>query len=220
MAKQLWDVDIGSRELPGRLAVPDRARGLVIFAHGSGSSRLSPRNLHAAERLLQNGFATLLFDLLSPSESVDRRNVFDIPLLASRVVEAIAWARSDPRTASLPVGLFGASTGAGAALVAAAEQPKQVRAVVSRGGRPELAGPALTRIAAPTLLIVDGEDHEVIALNRKAQSVMRCLTKLVIVPGAGHLFEEPGTLEAALEAAVAWFGAHLDEESNDRAAIC
>lgn len=215
-----WDVRIGRQALPGRLSVPGQPRGLVIFAHGSGSSRLSPRNIHAAERLHAHGFATLLFDLLSPSESADRRNVFDIPFLASRVVEAIAWARADPRTASFPVGLFGASTGAGAAIVAAVEQAKHVRAVVSRGGRPDLAGRALTRITAPTLLIVGGGDHQVIALNREAQSMMRCATKLVIVPGAGHLFEEPGTLETALDAAVAWFGAHLDEESDDRAAIC
>lgn len=215
-AAGVWDVSVGSQALPGRLAVPDQARGLVIFAHGSGSSRLSPRNIHAAQKLHQHGFATLLFDLLSSSESVDRRNVFDIPLLASRVVEAIAWARADPRTAALPIGLFGASTGAGAAIVAAAEQTKTVRAVVSRGGRPDLADEALTRIVAPTLLIVGGEDHQVIVLNRNAQSAMRCPTKLVIVPGAGHLFEAPGTLQAALDAAAAWFETHLDKESGVR----
>lgn len=210
-APDAWDVAVGHRMLPGHLTVPAHARGLVIFAHGSGSSRLSPRNIHAAERLAQAGFAPLLFDLLTPSESADRRNVFDIPFLASRVAEAIAWASADPRVAALPIGLFGASTGAGAAIVAAAEQASEVRAVVSRGGRPDLADQALARIAAPTLLIVGGDDREVIALNRNAQSMMRCPTQLVIVPGAGHLFEEPGTLDAALDSAVAWFDAHLGE---------
>lgn len=196
--------------MPGVLAVPERARGLVIFAHGSGSSRLSPRNIHAAERLEQHDLATLLFDLLTPSESADRRNVFDIPFLAARVVQAITWASADPRVAALPIGLFGASTGAGAAIVAAAEA-SQVRAVVSRGGRPDLAGRALARITAPTLLIVGEQDPEVLELNRKAQSVMRCPTKLIVVPGAGHLFEQPGTLDAALDAAAAWFATHLGE---------
>lgn len=210
-APGVWDVAVGRAALPGRLSVPEHPRGLVIFAHGSGSSRLSPRNIHAAERLEQHGFATLLFDLLTPGESADRRNVFDIPFLASRVTEAIAWASADPRVAAWPIGLFGASTGAGAAIVAAAERADEVRAVVSRGGRPDLADQALARVAAPTLLIVGGEDREVIALNRNAQSMMRCPTKLVIVPGAGHLFEEPGTLDAALDAVVAWFDAHLGE---------
>lgn len=213
-ATAAWDVAVGPLALPGRLSVPDHARGLVIFAHGSGSGRLSPRNIHAAERLAQQGFATLLFDLLTTSESADRRNVFDIPFLASRVVEALAWASADSHICALPIGLFGASTGAGAAIVAAAEMANQVRAVVSRGGRPDLAGGALARIAAPTLLIVGGRDHEVLELNRNAQRVMRCPTKLVVVPGAGHLFEEPGTLDAALEAAVAWFDAHLGETSG------
>lgn len=213
-ASGAWDVAIGPQALPGSLRVPEHARGLVIFAHGSGSSRLSPRNIHAAERLQREGLATLLFDLLTPSESTDRRNVFDIPFLASRVGEAVAWATADPRVAGLPIGLFGASTGAGAAIVAAAEQVEEVRAVVSRGGRPDLAAQALTRIAAPTLLIVGGHDHEVLALNRNAQSVMRCPTKVVVVPGAGHLFEEPGTLDAALDAAAAWFNTHLVESER------
>ena len=212
-----WNVEVGGQALPGQLAVPDMdARGLVIFAHGSDSSRFSPRNIHAAERLGQHHFATLLFDLLTPIESADRKNVFDIPLLASRVIEAIERARAEPRVSRLPLGLFGASTGAGAAIVAAAERPDSVRAVVSRGGRPDLANRALLRIAAPTLLIVGEKDHEVIALNRNAQSVMTCSTRLVVVPGAGHLFEEPGTLDVAIDAALAWFGAHLRNGHDGR----
>lgn len=214
-----WDVEVGQQALPGRLAVPEDARGLIVFAHGSGSSRLSPRNVHAAERLQQRHFATLLFDSLTPLESEDRKNVFDIPLLASRVIEAIEWARAEPRVSGLPIGLFGASTGAGAAIVAAAERPEWVRAVVSRGGRPDLANRALLRIAAPTVLIVGEMDHEVLALNRNAQSVMTCPTRLVVVPGAGHLFEEPGTLDTAIDAALAWFGAHLRGEDDGRPGI-
>jgi pimeloyl-ACP methyl ester carboxylesterase len=165
--------------------------------------------------LEQHGFASLLFDLLTVSESAERRNVFDIPLLASRVSEAIAWAGHHPRIAALPIGLFGASTGAGAAIVAAADPVNRVRAVVSRGGRPDLAGRALARITTPTLLIVGGEDHEVIVLNRHARDAMRCPTKLIIVPGAGHLFEQPGTLDAALEAAITWFEVHLIDDAFD-----
>jgi pimeloyl-ACP methyl ester carboxylesterase len=178
---------------------------LVIFAHGSGSSRLSPRNAYAAERLNARGCATLLFDLLTESEGADRRNVFDIALLAGRVTEAIAWARTAPSLATLPIGLFGASTGAAAAIVAAASCRKDVAAVVSRGGRPDLAGWALETIEAPTLLIVGGEDREVLELNRAAQARMHCPTKLLVVPGATHLFEEEGTLDVALDAASDWF---------------
>jgi putative phosphoribosyl transferase len=213
-SRVIWHVAVGRSALPGLLSVPHHANGLVIFAHGSGSSRLSPRNLHAAERLAQRGFATLLFDLLTTQESTDGRNAFDIPILASRVVEAIAWASGDPRVGHLSIGLFGASTGAAAAIVAAAEAG-QVRAVVSRGGRPDLAGRALARIAAPTLLIVGGEDHQVLALNRSAQSMMHCPTKLVVIPAAGHLFEEPGTLDAALMAAVDWFCRYLVEAARE-----
>jgi len=202
-------VSIGHLRLPGIFATPERPQGLVIFAHGSGSSRLSPRNAHAATRLHAMNIATLLFDLLTDGESADRRNVFDIPLLAARVSEAISWAQADPGTAALPVGLFGASTGAGAALVAAAARPGEVAAVVSRGGRPDLAGDALSRVRAPTLLIVGGEDHDVLALNQAARARMRCVTELLIIPGAGHLFEEPGTLNRALAAAAGWFKSHL-----------
>ncbi|MGE0410211.1 MAG: dienelactone hydrolase family protein [Amphiplicatus sp.] len=203
------DVAIGTLGLPGFLATPLQARGLIIFAHGSGSSRLSPRNAYAAERLQERGFATLLFDLLTEKEGVDRRNVFDIGLLGRRVCEAIEWARKEERTAKSAIGLFGASTGAAAAIVAAAMRPCDVAAVVSRGGRPDLAGDALARLAAPTLLIVGGEDRDVITLNRQAQRLMRCESELTIIPGASHLFEEPGALDLALAAAGDWFLAHV-----------
>lgn len=203
------DVQVGRLALPGILSIPENPRGLVIFAHGSGSSRLSPRNAYAATRLHAAGFATLLFDLLTEKESADRRNVFDIPLLAVRVAEAILWARRDPQTATLPIGLFGASTGGGAALAAAAAHPGEIAAIVSRGGRPDLAGDALPRVRAPTLLIVGGEDRDVLALNQAARARMRCPTDLKIVPGAGHLFEEPGTLDRALASAAEWFRSYL-----------
>jgi pimeloyl-ACP methyl ester carboxylesterase len=204
-------VEIGEHKLGGILAVPENANGLVIFAHGSGSSRFSPRNTFVAETLQQQGFATLLFDLLSEREALNRRNVFDIPLLGGRVAEAVDWAGNESGISGLPVGLFGASTGAAAALVAAAELADTVRAVVSRGGRPDLAGQALFRVTAPTLLIVGGHDYEVIDLNREAQAMMRCETRLAIVPGATHLFEEEGTLEKVVELAGAWFALHLAE---------
>jgi len=203
------NVAIGRRELPGFLSVPRDPAGLIIFAHGSGSSRFSPRNTYAAGELQRRSFATLLFDLLTPEEGEDRRNVFDIALLAARVGEAIDWARQDHRMSGLPIGLFGASTGAGAAIVAAAAQPSEVAAVVSRGGRPDLAGEALERLVAPTLLVVGGEDGDVITLNEAAQRQMSCENQLVIVPGATHLFEEPGTLDKALDAAGNWFETHL-----------
>ncbi len=180
----------------------------MIFAHGSGSGRLSPRNNEVAVALHETGLATLLLDLLRPEEEADRRNVFDIRLLASRLATAAEWARRQPGLADLPIGYFGASTGGGAALVAAAADPA-IRAVVSRGGRPDLAGDALTEVQAPTLLIIGGADTQVIALNREAAARMRCPTEIVIVPGAGHLFEEPGALEAATEHAQRWFLSHL-----------
>jgi dienelactone hydrolase len=203
-----WQVEIGARGLGGALSVPDTPEGLVIFAHGSGSSRFSPRNIQVAESLQQRGQATLLFDLLTQSESADRRNVFDIPLLASRVEEAIVWARSDERTSGLPIGLFGASTGGGAALVAAADAG-DVAAVVSRGGRPDLAGAALPRVRAPTLLIVGGADVEVLALNRAAATNMTCDVRVEIVPRAGHLFEEPGAMSQVMTLAGDWFARHF-----------
>ncbi len=197
--------------LPGELVVPDSPRGVVMFVHGSGSSRLSPRNRFVAEQLNKAGFATLLFDLLTEGEARDRANVFDIPLLAERVVEASLWLMSEPEVAELQLGLFGASTGAAAALQAAAELKGRVGAVVSRGGRPDLAGHWLPKVEAPTLLIVGSEDHEVIKLNQQALAALRSEKLLRIVPGAGHLFEEPGTLEMATDFARAWFEHYLEQ---------
>ena len=195
--------------LPGDLTVPPNPRGVVLFAHGSGSSRLSPRNRYVAEKLNEKGFATVLFDLLTPHEEQDRRNVFDIPLLADRIVEASIWITSEPDLEDLPLGLFGASTGAGAALVAAAELKDRVAAVVSRGGRPDLAMDFLPQVISPTLLVVGSLDHDVIGLNQNALAALTCTKTLEIVPGAGHLFEEPGTLDVAVSHAAAWFKTHL-----------
>jgi putative phosphoribosyl transferase len=197
---------IGARLLEGELATPPDAKGLVLFAHGSGSSRLSPRNAHVAEALRRRGFATLLFDLLTEAEAADRRRVFDIPLLAARLGEALAWARAE--APDLALGLFGASTGAAAALVAAASAP-DVAAVASRGGHPDLAGDALERVRAPVLLIVGGDDHAVLDLNRAALARLPGPKRLGIVPGATHLCEEKGALEAVLVSASDWFEAHL-----------
>ncbi len=199
--------------LQGDLAIPDRATGIVLFAHGSGSSRHSPRNRYVAGVLQQAGLATLLLDLLTAAEEkVDLKTAhlrFDMGLLAERLVEATDWLRREPSTRGLPIGYFGASTGAGAALVAAAERPSAIHAVVSRGGRPDLAGSALPRVQAPTLLIVGGEDHQVTALNRRALAELRCEKEISIVPGATHLFEEPGTLEHAAKLARDWFERRL-----------
>lgn len=195
--------------LKGLLGVPPDARGLVIFAHGSGSGRLSPRNNHVAAALRRVGLATLLLDLLTPEEEQDRANVFNIELLAARLALAAGWARQQPRTAQLAIGYFGASTGAGAALAAAADDP-HVRAVVSRGGRPDLAGDALGRVRAPTLLIVGSQDMPVIELNEQALAALNCDKELVIVKGAGHLFEEPGCLDQVIRHATPWFLRHLE----------
>ncbi|MBR0670467.1 dienelactone hydrolase family protein [Neoroseomonas soli] len=192
------------------LALPPAPAGLVVFAHGSGSSRFSPRNRLVAAALHEAGFATLLFDLLAEAEARDRRNVFDIGLLARRLGMAIDHAAVHYAVSGLPLGLFGASTGAAAALTAAAARPARVGAVVSRGGRPDLATePLLARIVAPTLLIVGGEDREVLALNRLARARMACPTELAVVPGATHLFEEPGALEEVARRAAAWFSRFL-----------
>jgi dienelactone hydrolase len=199
--------------LAGDLVRPERAEGLVLFAHGSGSSRKSPRNRSVAGVLQEAGFATLLMDLLTleeeRAEHAGARRRFDIGLLASRLAGATDWVTSHPETVDLPIGYFGASTGAAAALVAAAHRPERIQAVVSRGGRPDLAGPALRDVTAPTLLIVGGLDEVVIHLNREALAHLRPEARLEIVPGATHLFEEPGTLETVARLARDWFQHHL-----------
>ena len=197
--------------LEGLLGLPMDPTGIVLFAHGSGSGRLSPRNNFVAQALCDDGLATLLFDLLTVEEAHDRRNVFDIELLARRLLMATAWIRQDAETHGLPIGYFGASTGAAAALVAEAAREGPIAAIVSRGGRPDLAGRALSAVEAPTLLIVGGDDVEVLALNRAALAALRCAKQLVIVPGATHLFEEPGTLEAVVEHARGWFLKHFTD---------
>jgi putative phosphoribosyl transferase len=203
------DVAVGPRRLDGELDMPDHPHGVILFAHGSGSSRFSPRNVFVARQLCDRGFATLLMDLLTEEEARDRRNVFDIPLLAERVVDAIDWVSAELSLYRLPIGLFGASTGAAAALVAASRRPELVQAVVSRGGRPDLAGEALVRVRAPTLLIVGSLDFEVLELNRRVLRHLTCEARLDIVPGATHLFEEPGTLEIVVESAIDWFAERL-----------
>ena len=206
-------VPVGSVCLEGSLSVPTAASGVVQFAHGSGSSRHSPRNRYVADLLNETGLATLLIDLLTEDEQeVDLQTAqlrFDIPFLAERLVAITEWLVQQPEAAGLPVGQFGASTGAGAALVAAAELPRLVHAVVSRGGRPDLAGQALARVQAPTLLIVGGADPVVLDLNRRAMAQMHCEKELKIVPGAGHLFEEPGALQQVAALAREWFAGKL-----------
>jgi putative phosphoribosyl transferase len=199
--------------LEGLLGVPAEAKGVVAFAHGSGSSRLSPRNNHVARALREAGLATLLFDLLLPAEAASRSNVFDIDLLANRLLAATAWLRAQDETRRLGLGYFGASTGAAAALVAAARADAPIGAVVSRGGRPDLAGAALAEVRAPTLLIVGGDDRAVLDLNRAALEQLQCEKRLEIVPRAGHLFEEAGALDTVIELARAWFVRHLREEA-------
>jgi dienelactone hydrolase len=196
-------------ELRGDLAVPADCSGLVVFVHGSGSSRHSPRNRYVAQRLNGSGLATLLFDLLTAEEERDRGNVFDIGLLAERLEGVTARARANPRVAGLPIGYFGASTGAAAALLAAAAPAAEIGAVVSRGGRPDLAGPGLAAVRAPTLLLVGSLDLLVLQLNQQAQHELRCHSRLQVVPHAGHLFEEPGTLDVVADAATEWFRRYL-----------
>ncbi len=202
---------IGAVTVAGHLTVPDRATGIVIFAHGAGSSRHSPRNRHVAGILNEAGLATLLFDLLTEREEIDRARVFDIELLAQRLAGVTSWVRRRVELADLRIGYFGASTGAAAALVAAAELGDEIGAVVSRGGRPDLAGGHLAAVRSPTLLIVGGEDHVVLDLNRRARQLLRCTAEVEVIAGATHLFEEPGTLDAAAGAATAWFIAHLGQ---------
>lgn len=203
-------IPAGSVELSGELVLPPSASGVVLFAHGSGSSRFSPRNTFVAEVLQQQGIGTLLFDLLTRTEDQDYTMRFDIDLLTRRLLAATAWLQADPKTKTLHIGYFGASTGAAAALQAAAEMGSTVAAVVSRGGRPDLAGEiALIQVTAPTLLIVGGEDYGVIELNEEAYALMKCEKKLTLVPGATHLFEEPGTLEQVAQYATNWFLKYL-----------
>ena len=195
--------------LIGFLNVPPDAVGVVVFAHGSGSGRFSPRNQLVARSLVDSGLATVLVDLLAETEALDRRKVFDIELLADRLCAISDWLEREPRTRDLPVGYFGASTGGGAALLAAALRPDRIRAVVSRGGRPDLAKDHLANVRAPTLLIVGGLDHEVRSLNQSAYECLTCPRDLVVVPGASHLFSEPGTLDEVARLAGVWFLRHL-----------
>jgi putative phosphoribosyl transferase len=205
------DIDIGEVVLEGRLVLPPDPWGTVIFVHGSGSSRHSPRNRHVAEVLNQARLGTLLFDLLTPEEEVDRANVFDIGLLADRLVDVTGWLARFEKWRSQPLGYFGASTGAAAALRAAAELGGEISSVVSRGGRPDLTGPRISDVVAPTLLIVGGRDRVVLDLNREARAQMRCESSLEIIPGATHLFEEPGALDQVATLARAWFIQHFGE---------
>ena len=210
-------VPAGPVTLEGDLAIPEGAQGVVLFAHGSGSSRHSPRNRRVAQLLNQARLATLLVDLLTPDEEVAERRTghlrFDIGLLAERLVEAADWLGRQPDTRDLALGCFGASTGAAAALVAGAARPHTVCAVVSRGGRPDLAGPALPVVRAPTLLIVGGDDLTVLELNRQAHERLHCEKRLVVIPGATHLFEEPGALEEVARLARDWFERHLAHQA-------
>lgn len=204
------EIKMEPRGQVGLLRVPANAKGIVLFAHGSGSGRHSPRNNYVADSLREAGIATLLFDLLTPLEERDRANVFDIRLLASRLVEATDWFGNQPRIGALPMGYFGASTGAAAALVAAAIRGPQIAAVVSRGGRPDLAMDALPKVAAPTLLVVGGLDTAVIDLNKQARQRLHAPSELVIIPGASHLFEEPGKLDEVIAHSRAWFLKHFE----------
>lgn len=210
---QLVRITASHASLEGDLEIPDGAMGIVLFAHGSGSGRRSPRNRYVAQILRQGGLATLLIDLLTPEEEViDMQTAhlrFDIPLLAERLMGATDWLTNHPSTRHLRIGYFGASTGSGAALIAAAERSDIVKVVVSRGGRPDLAGPALARVRAPVLLIVGGEDFPVIELNLEAMAKLGGDKKLEIIPGATHLFEEPGTLEEVSQLAREWFQRYL-----------
>lgn len=213
---KLVNIPADTVSLEGMLDLPENAPGIVLFAHGSGSSRLSPRNNYVAGVLREAGLGTLLIDLLTRSEDMDYSTRFDIPLLTQRLLAATRWLQNEERTKSLAIGYFGASTGAAAALQAAAEEGGKIAAVVSRGGRPDLAGEvALDRVASPTLLIVGGFDDVVIGLNREAYEQMNCEKELVIVPGATHLFEEPGTLEQVSKYAAAWFGKFMPRSAAE-----
>lgn len=209
-------IAVGHATIIGQLTVPAHPRGVVVFAHGSGSSRHSPRNRYVAEVLNDVGIATLLMDLLTESEALDRANVFDIELLAERLIGATDWLSAQPDTATLPIGFFGASTGAGAALRAAADPRSDIDAVVSRGGRPDLAGTWLHQVRSATLLIVGERDRAVLELNRRAAEAIPAECRIAVIPRAGHLFEEPGTLERAAVLARDWFTDHFTNETNHR----
>jgi len=206
-------VAAGDAGLPGHLVIPQRAGGIVVFAHGSGSSRRSPRNRFVAAALNEAGLGTLLVDLLTPEEELSRANVFNVRLLAARLTGITGWLRRQPAARSLPVGYFGASTGAAAALWAAASPRVPIAAIVSRGGRPDLASPQLAAVRAPTLLIVGGHDEAVLDLNRRARQQLTCESRLTVIPGATHLFEEPGALEQVAELAIDWFTSHLPAQA-------
>ncbi len=208
-------VKAGRMTLDGLLVVPPGPTGVVLFAHGSGSGRLSPRNTFVARTLQDSGLATLMIDLLGEGESEDRAKVFDIDLLADRLLAATQWLNDDPGTRALRIGYFGASTGAGAALQAAARQPETVAAVVSRGGRPDLAEPYLRQVLAPTLLIVGGHDFPVIEMNRQALALLTGPKQLIVIPGATHLFEEPGALEQVANHAGGWFRRYVSNLGSD-----
>jgi putative phosphoribosyl transferase len=216
-------IPLGDIALPGNLEIPPRALGLVIFVHGSGSSRFSPRNMHVAAELNQHGLATLLLDLLTPEEQkIDSETMeyrFNIPLLAARSTAAAKWALDQPETSHLAIGLFGASTGSAAALITASVMKNQIAAVVSRGGRPDLAQEALEEVMAPTLLVVGGEDKQVLALNRQALPRIPAICQLHIVPGATHLFEEPGTLEEVTRATAEWFETYLEPARRKKGVV-
>ncbi len=215
--KQFVHIPADAVALEGELILPSGAQGVVAFAHGSGSSRHSPRNTFVAGVLQSAGLGTLLFDLLTRAEDTDYETRFDIALLTRRLIAATHWLQQQPQTKTLAIGYFGASTGAAAALQAAAARGSAIQAVVSRGGRPDLAGAALAQVQAPTLLIVGGEDHGVIELNRRAYAQLPGTKQLVIVPGATHLFEEPGTLEEVARLASQWFVQHLQAKHGESA---
>lgn len=213
--ERIIKIKSGLTYIEGMLAVPENALGVVLFAHGSGSGRFSPRNQFVAEVLREGGVGTLLMDLLDSHESEDRRKVFDIGLLAERLLDASEWIKSNPDTKDLPIGYFGASTGAAAALRAAAIRPENIKAVVSRGGRPDLAMEYLPQVTAPTLLIVGGEDYPVIPLNQEAYAALPRHKELIVIPGATHLFEEPGALDKVARYARDWFQVHLIDHGQE-----
>jgi putative phosphoribosyl transferase len=207
-------VDVKGTRLAGLISIPPQPRGVVVFAHGSGSSRHSPRNRFVADQLNDAGFTTLLFDLLTPAEERNRENIFDVELLASRLIGATEWLATQDDLASLPVGYFAASTGAGAVMRAAADPRVNVSAVVSRGGRPDLAGRWLTRVRTPTLLIVGGNDQLVLGLNRRAYALIPAECRIAVIPHAAHLFEQPGAMGQVAELARSWFAIHLTSAKN------